>query len=93
MAQESGWLKALTRQESCGIIRTDQLALQTGRHHRSVGVTLKGGRTMEEIDLGRIERNVFRDYSQDGLVDVLFAFVLFLRAYPLPSEGRGDVAE
>jgi hypothetical protein len=34
---------------------------------------------MEKIDLKQIERNVFRDYCQDGLVDMMFgAYFLFL---------------
>jgi hypothetical protein len=34
---------------------------------------------MEKIDLEQIERNVFRDYFQDGLVDMVFgAYFLFI---------------
>jgi len=34
---------------------------------------------MEKIDLKQIERNVFRDYCQDGLVDMMFgAYFLFI---------------
>jgi hypothetical protein len=36
-------------------------------------------RTMEQIDLKQIERNIFRDYFQDGLVDIIFgAYFLIL---------------
>lgn len=34
---------------------------------------------MEKLDMERIERDIFRDYCQDGLVDMMFgAYFLFI---------------
>jgi hypothetical protein len=39
----------------------------------------------ESIDLKQIERNVFRDYMRDGLVDILFGAYFFFIGLSLPS--------
>ena len=40
---------------------------------------------MEKIDLRQIERNVFRDYCQDGLADVVFGAYFLLLGLLLPA--------
>ena len=40
---------------------------------------------MEQIDVAKIERNVFRDYCQDGLADVLIGAFLLLVGLALPG--------
>ena len=40
---------------------------------------------MEKIDLKQIERNIFRDYCQDGLVDVVFGAYFMLLGLLLPD--------
>ena len=40
---------------------------------------------VDEIDLKRIERNLFRDYCQDGLADTVVCGVLLLIGLLVPS--------
>ena len=42
---------------------------------------------MEQIDLERIERNVFRSYFEDGLVDIVFGAYFSILGLLLPAGG------
>jgi hypothetical protein len=42
---------------------------------------------MEEIDLKQIERNIFRDYFQDGLADIIFGAYFLILGLLLPVGG------
>jgi hypothetical protein len=42
---------------------------------------------MEQIDLKQIERNIFRDYFQDGLVDIIFGAYFLILGLLLPVGG------
>jgi hypothetical protein len=45
--------------------------------------------TMEKIDLKQIERNIFRDYCQDGLVDIIFGAYFLILGLLLPVGAVG----
>ena len=42
---------------------------------------------LEKIDLKQVERNVLRDFFQDGLIDMLFGASFFLLGLILPQQG------